>query len=608
MMGLHIIGLNEKLLKGVNELTTFLGFELVDDGTIVKVCQGNVLKIEYKDNQYLVTYSVEVEVFKAIALIVKNEITFYEKKRSIAVMAYMIDSSRNAIRSISTLKNIIKYLAILGYNELQIYTEDTYLLEDEPYFGTFRGSYKEKELKEVIEYAEYFAIEVVPCIQTLAHLNAITCKPHYFDILDYNDILLVDEEKTYKLIEKMFIAIRKIFKSNKVNVGLDEAHMLGLGRYLDLNGYNDRYDIFLRHLNKVNEIARKYEFKAMMWSDMFFRICSKGNYYGDGEITQNVIDDVPTDITLCYWDYDNITETEYERMFRRHKMFNNNIRFTTATWNWMGLAPNYARTDLVVEASIKASKKAMINEYFLTSWGDNGSEASYLTSIPTLFDSSAMIYDENNNSLFESLFNVSINEFKKIDMLNRASINGHYVTNPGKYLLYNDYLCGMFDEHTDPSYTEYYKIVVSTLKKINAKLKIGNYYFNTLITLGQILTLKARIGVDIRKTYHEKNELELIEITKKLKKILKLIDQLLIDFKNQWYLENKTYGFEVQEIRLGGLKERTKSVLDTLTKYLNKEINIIEELEEKTLPYLEDRVGKDIFMNFYHKMITHNVY
>ena len=61
-------------------------------------------------------------------------------------------------------------------------------------------------------------------------------------------------------------------------------------------------------------------------------------------------------------------------------------------------------------------------------------------------------------------------------------------------------------------------------------------------------------------------------------------------------------------MRLGGLKERTKSTLDTLTRYLNKEISVISELEEKTLPYLEDRAGKDIFMNFYHKMITHNVF
>ena len=33
------------------------------------------------------------------------------------------------------------------------------------------------------------------------------------DVWDYNDILLVDEDKTYELIEKMFITIRKIFKS-----------------------------------------------------------------------------------------------------------------------------------------------------------------------------------------------------------------------------------------------------------------------------------------------------------------------------------------------------------------------------------------------------------
>lgn len=608
MLGLCVKGLNAKLLKGINELSTFLDFTLTDDGVLVEFSKGDNLKIKYEDNKYIINYEIDVEVFKAIAMIVKEDIKIYDKKRTINGMSYMIDSSRNAVRNLTTLKEVVMFLAILGYNELQIYTEDTYLVDDEPYFGTFRGSYSEIELQEIIEYADLFSIEVVPCIQTLAHLNGITCKPHYFDIWDYNDILLVDNNNTYDLIEKMFKTVRRIFKSNKINIGLDEAHMLGLGRYLDFHGFTDRYEIFLKHLNKVNEIARKYGFKAMMWSDMFFRICSNGNYYGDGEITQRVIDDVPNDITLCYWDYDNTTASEYNRLFNRHKLFNNKIRFTTATWNWMGLAPNYARTDLVVKAGVTASKKAKIEEFFLTSWGDNGSEASFLTSIPTLFDSSAMIYEEDNEILFKSLFNISIKDFKKIDMLNRASINGHYVTNPGKYLLYNDYLCGMFDEHTDSSYDEYYKEVVEVLKKLNSKLKIGNYYFKTLITLGRILALKARLGVNIRKAYQEKNDIELLNSTLKLKKIIKLIDRLLIDFKNQWYIENKTYGFDVQEMRLGGLKERTKSTLDTLTRYLNKEISVISELEEKTLPYLEDRAGKDIFMNFYHKMITHNVF
>ena len=323
MLGLCVKGLNAKLLKGINELSTFLDFTLTDDGVLVEFSKGDNLKIKYEDNKYIINYEIDVEVFKAIAMIVKEDIKIYDKKRTINGMSYMIDSSRNAVRNLTTLKEVVMFLAILGYNELQIYTEDTYLVDDEPYFGTFRGSYSEIELQEIIEYADLFSIEVVPCIQTLAHLNGITCKPHYFDIWDYNDILLVDNNNTYDLIEKMFKTVRRIFKSNKINIGLDEAHMLGLGRYLDFHGFTDRYEIFLKHLNKVNEIARKYGFKAMMWSDMFFRICSNGNYYGDGEITQRVIDDVPNDITLCYWDYDNTTASEYNRLFNRHKLFNN---------------------------------------------------------------------------------------------------------------------------------------------------------------------------------------------------------------------------------------------------------------------------------------------
>ena len=608
MKDLHVIGISNNLLEGIKELEDFLGFSLNDSGVKVEFIKGNRLSIQKIDDMYKVIYQFEVEIFKALAMILKEDIKEYDRQRRMETMSFMIDSSRNAVRTIETLKEVIKYLAILGFNELQIYTEDTYHIDDEPYFGTFRGKYSKEELMFVVDYAALFAIEVVPCIQTLAHLNAITCKPHYYEIWDCNDILLVDNEKTYELIEKMFKTLREIFPSKKVNVGLDEAHMLGLGRYLDEHGYLDRYSIFVRHLNRVNEIARKYDFDAMMWSDMFFRIGSKGNYYGNGKIEQNVIDDVPNNITLCYWDYDHTTKKEYQRMFRRHKLFNNNIRFTTATWNWMGLAPNYKRTDLVVKAAIKACKEEGINEYMLTSWGDNGSESSYLTSIPTLFESSAMIYEDSNELLFKAIFNLSIKEFKRIDLLNRAHLNGHYVVNPGKYLLFNDYFCGMFDCHTNESYKEYYQNVWKMMKRLKKKTLIGKEYFQSLETLAQILTLKCRIGVEMREAYQQKNNQFLQEKVVDLEQIIKLIDHFINDFRIQWHHENKTYGFDVQEIRLGGLKERSISCLNTLRNYLSGNINSILELEEKTLPFLEDRVGKDIFMNFYNKMVTHNTF
>ena len=53
--------------------------------------------------------------------------------------------------------------------------------------------------------------------------------PEYVDIVDIDDILLVDEPRTYELIDKMFASIADSFSTRKVNIGFDEAHKVGLG-------------------------------------------------------------------------------------------------------------------------------------------------------------------------------------------------------------------------------------------------------------------------------------------------------------------------------------------------------------------------------------------
>ena len=46
------------------------------------------------------------------------------------------------------------------------YTEDTYEVEGQPYFGAYRGKYTKDEIKELDAYASMFGVELVPCIQT----------------------------------------------------------------------------------------------------------------------------------------------------------------------------------------------------------------------------------------------------------------------------------------------------------------------------------------------------------------------------------------------------------------------------------------------------------
>ena len=61
----------------------------------------------------------------------------------------MIDCSRNAVMSVEGLKNYLAILKKMGYNCAMLYTEDTYEVDGEPYFGYMRGRYSKEEMKEI---------------------------------------------------------------------------------------------------------------------------------------------------------------------------------------------------------------------------------------------------------------------------------------------------------------------------------------------------------------------------------------------------------------------------------------------------------------------------
>ena len=85
----------------------------------------------------------------------------------------MLDCSRNAVMKPEKVKDFAKTIKALGYNMIQLYTEDTFEVDGEPYFGYLRGRYTKEELKDMVSYCNSIGVEMIPCIQTLAHLNAI---------------------------------------------------------------------------------------------------------------------------------------------------------------------------------------------------------------------------------------------------------------------------------------------------------------------------------------------------------------------------------------------------------------------------------------------------
>ena len=504
----------------------------------------------------------------------------------------MLDMSRNAVMKPQEVKNFARTIKKLGYNMIQLYTEDTYEVKDEPYFGYMRGRYTSEELKDIVAYCNSIDVEVIPCIQTLAHLTRIFHWPVYENINDWDDILFVGEERVYTLIENMFRSVKECFTSEYVHIGMDESWLLGLGHYLHKHGVRDRFTILKEHLDRVLEIAGRYALKPIMWSDMFFRLANKGQYYLDNpSVPEEVKSQTPKEVGLVYWDYYNNDAAFMEKMMRAHMQFDNEVWFAGGAWTWTGFASGNKRTLDTMFPGMEAAKNCGIENIFLTMWGDNGKETSFYAVLPSLY--AVRRYYDGERDLqkikeeFKSLTGENYDALCALDKPNFVGGNGLVHANVSKSMLYSDPFNGYLDSIVVDGAEKEFEKIAAELQGY-AKGSAYGYLFESSAALCETLAVKYALGAKTRKAYGEQDKAALKGLIPEYEKALALVENFHEKFERLWFKENKPQGFDVQDLRLGGLKERLKSCKKRLEKYVKGEVEDIPELEEKLLCYYGD--------------------
>lgn len=589
-MKLHFVGLDKKMEAGLSEIASQLNIELDADGIKVSVSRGDAFAVVKDGEGVGITYRRDSEFYRALSMI-GRVLDGAEVRQSgqFNMLCYMADMSRNAVYNLKTCKRMIRYLALMGYDSMMLYTEDTYEIPEYPYFGRMRGRFSQQELRELDDYADMFGIELIPCIQALAHLNAIFRWPSLEPMQDINDILLVGDEKTYQLIESAIKSCAASFRSRRINLGMDEAHRLGLGRYLIRNGYEKKSDIMLKHLDRVMGICRENGFAPMIWSDMFFRMQFGTYYVKEGEITPEVMEKVPEGLTLIYWDYYNKDRQILDHMVHCHKQFNRPTAFAGGAWKWSGFAPHNAKSLAVSEAQIRSCLDGGIADMIVTGWGDDGAEASQFSILPTMLYWAEMGYGNEGDLAARSIecFDAAYDDlllFDLPDMLPGIDPEKK-VCSPCKYLLYNDPIEGLMDAHVDAATAAdgFRKNAERLLAKADDK-NFGKIYAS-LGALCRLMVHKCDFTIRLRNAYFANDRATMETMAKdEIPLMVKLLEEFHIAFRAQWYDENKTYGFEIQDTRLGGVRERLLSAQLRILSYLEGDIDRIEELHEPVLP------------------------
>ena len=79
------------------------------------------------------------------------------------------------------------------------------------------------------------------------------------------------------------------------------------------------------------------------------------------------------------------------------------------------------------------------------------------------------------------------------------------------------------------------------------------------------------------------------------------LNEFMNAFEYVWMKENKSFGFEIQCARFGGVKNRLEYAKRKIKMFINGEITSIEEVEAPLLPYFRN---EGLTMNNYRFYIS----
>lgn len=590
---LHILGTPpEHWEEALSELREDLGIELGEAGIDVTCVPGDELAVESDGKSVTLTWAAPIQFYRAVSLIpLPLTACSIREKARFQSSGIMFDCSRNAVLKPRALRFFFRKMALMGLNLGMMYTEDTYEVPGQPFFGYKRGRYTYDELKALDDYASLFGIELCPCIQTLGHLKRILHWPAYHHLRDNDEVLLADLDETYELLDQMIRAATAPYRSKRIHLGMDEAYGVGLGAHLTRYGYEDPHSVIGRHLSRVLGICDKYGLHAMMWSDMYFHLDGR-NYHSPGLPSEKAKAAVDPRITLMYWDYYQPKEEAYADALYKHAQFPAPTVFAGGIWTWIGPAPDYPTTLQNTVSGLTACAKANIPLALATAWGDNGGECNLTAALLGLQLYGELTfrpdYDEDELARrFRRCCHADAQAFLDLSLLNYMpgmKDNPSDPVNACKFMLYQDPLIQLFEADTAGyAMAEHFGSLVTRYARYALENPDYALLFDFYTALANALALKCVWHEQAGDAVRSRNREQAAALADGIPATVEALDTLRVVWRRLWESTNKPNGFEIIEVRMGGIAARMATAGEKMRAFALGQVDTIPELEEQAL-------------------------
>ncbi|MEI7904714.1 MAG: family 20 glycosylhydrolase [Candidatus Firestonebacteria bacterium] len=541
----------------------------------------------YGEEGYSVNYSAESDKFRALLeiLLAKGKAVKLSREYPYEFRALMIDCSRNGVIKEEFLRKIIIKLALLGYNRLCLYTEDTFEVKGEPEWGYKRGKYSKEELKRTVNFARQFGITMFPCIQTLGHLEHILKFPKYAGLRDNKRVLNVKMKEVYRLIEKAVDNAVEPYETDLIHIGMDETWGLGRGNAFEINKKIDPRSLYLEHMSKVAALCEKRKLMPIMWGDIVIGMS------GEEAMNSSQSKRLPKNMEMNFWNYYNFSKSYYLKTIKQYRKMGFEPLLSPGCWNWNRFWPLYGVLRETLPVFMEAGRELGVKKAMLTMWGDDGQECPWEANLPGLalfaeYLCSGKPSETEAKKIVRILGRSPAEDYILPSEMDYFGRNGLLAcTTMAKLSLYEDPLLGLYSLHFGKHRLrgKYDKAYRQAGKAYSRATKENRPLFAYARAYADALRIKVDLRNEARSAYLKKNKRKLIALAKSLPGIYGKVETLWNAHRKLWLLEKKPFGLEALDLKYGGVLARLKVMQQTLEAYTAGKTVSIPEFDERDI-------------------------
>ena len=270
----------------------------------------------------------------------------------------MLDASRGKVPTFDSLCGLVDILAKLKLNTLMLYTEHTFRFRKHPEIGKGASPLDAETTAALDQYASEHHVALVPCLQSLGHMDHILELPRYRELAetDMGWTIAPTHPGTLELLGDLYDEYLPNFRSSFFNANCDEPWDLGRGQSAERNKELGPGGLYLEHVTALRSLAKRHGKRTMIWGDVVHAHPKR-------------IGQIPKDMVMLDWWYE--ADFDYSRVavFKKNKL---DFAVCPGTSSWNSLFPRVENSTQNIANWAKAGREHGAIGLINTDWGDFG--------------------------------------------------------------------------------------------------------------------------------------------------------------------------------------------------------------------------------------------